>query len=181
MSIYTEYKEENKKANMKRLIVIVGPNAVGKTTTAKCIVEKLSRTAYVDSDWCRCMNPFPFSEMTKQTVTKNMYDLLYNYLNCEALENVVFTYSWHGERKEIYDNLISGLKDTGLAFEKKVIILKCSEEENRNRAKRDGRDIARIERGMENTFSFYNGYSYPSVDTTDMTPEEVAEEIIKRL
>ena len=135
---------------MKKLIVIVGPNAVGKTTTAKCLVEKLSRTAYVDSDWCRCMNPFPFSEMTKQTVSKNMYDLLHNYLNCEAL-------------RMLFLHIVGMVK------------------ENRNRAKRDGRDIARIERGMENTFSFYNGYSYPSVDTTDMTPEEVAEEIIKRL
>ena len=28
---------------MKRLIVIVGPNAVGKTTTAKCLVDKLPK------------------------------------------------------------------------------------------------------------------------------------------
>lgn len=176
-----ECKMENKGIEMKKLIVIVGPNAVGKTTTAKCLVEKLPKTAYVDSDWCRFMNPFPLSEITKQTVTKNIYDLLYNYLSCEALENVIFTYSWHGERKEIYDNLICGLKDTGLQFEEKVIILKCSEEENRKRAKHDGRDVARIERGMKNTFSFYDGYTYRSVDTTDMTLEEVAEEIIKRL
>ena len=92
---------------MKRLIVIVGPNAVGKTTTAKCLVDKLPKTAYVDSDWCRFMNPFPFTEVTKQTVTKNMYDILRNYLVCKEIENVIFTYSWHGERKEIYNNLIS--------------------------------------------------------------------------
>ena len=55
---------------MKRLIVIVGPNAVGKTATAKCLVEKLPKTAYVDSDWCRFMNPFQFTEITKQTVAK---------------------------------------------------------------------------------------------------------------
>ena len=102
---------------------------------------------------------------------------MHNYLWCEALENVIFTYSWHGERKEIYDNLIYGLKDTGLQFEEKVIILKCSEEENRNRAKSDGRDTVRIERGMQNTFSFYDGFAFPCVDTTDMTPEEVAEEV----
>ena len=95
---------------MKQLIVIVGPNAVGKTTTAKCLVEKLPKTAYVDSDWCRFMNAFPFTEVTKQVATKNMYDILRNYLACEEIENVIFTYSWHGERKEIYDNLISNLK-----------------------------------------------------------------------
>ena len=164
---------------MKRLVVIVGPNAVGKTTTAKCLVEQLPKTAYVDSDWCRFMNPFPFSEVTKQTVTKNMYDILHNYLVCEELENDIFTYSWHGERKEIYDKLISQLKHDEIEFEEKIIVLKCSEAENISRAENDGRDRSRIERGMKNTFSFYDGYDYLSIDSTNMSTNEVAERIIE--
>ena len=164
---------------MKRLVVIVGPNAVGKTATAKCLVEKLPKTAYVDSDWCRFMNPFPFTEVTKQTVIKNMYDILRNYLVCKEIENVIFTYSWHGERKEIYDNLISQLKSDEIEFEEKIFILKCSEEENIHRAENDGRDKTRIERGMKNTFSFYDEYDYPSIDSTNMSTNEVAERIIE--
>ena len=166
---------------MKRLVVIIGPNAVGKTTTAKYLVEKFPQTAYVDSDWCRCMNPFLLTDITKEIVKENIHCLLHNYLTCVEISTVIFTYSWHGERKEIYDNLICKLKDAGIQFEIKVIILKCSEEENRNRAKCDGRDSTRIERGMRNTFSSYDEYEDPSIDTTDMTPEEVVEEIIKRL
>lgn len=146
---------------MKRLIVIVGPNAVGKTTTAKCLVEKIQKIAYVDSDWCRFMNPFQFTEVTKQTVAKNMYDILRNYLECEEIENIIFTYSWHGDRKEIYDNLISQLKGDEIEFEEKMVVLKCSKEENISRAEKDGRDRTRIERGMKNTFSFYDVYGYP--------------------
>ena len=164
---------------MKRLVVIVGPNAVGKTTTAKCLVEKLPKTAYVDSDWCRFMNPFPFTEVTKQTVTRNMYDILHNYLVCEELENVIFTYSWHGERKEIYDNLISQLKSDEIEFQEKIFVLKCSEEENISRAEKDGRDRTRIERGMKNTFSFYDVYDYPSIDSTNMSTNEVVERIVE--
>lgn len=164
---------------MKRLIVIVGPNAVGKTTTAKCLVDKLPKTAYVDSDWCRFMNPFPFTEVTKQTVTKNMYDILHNYLACKEIENVIFTYSWHGERKGIYDNLISQLKYDETEFEEKIVVLKCSKKENICRAENDGRDKTRIERGMKNTFSFYDGYDYPSIDSTNMSTNEVAEKIIE--
>ena len=164
---------------MKRLVVIVGPNAVGKTATAKCLVEKLPKIAYVDSDGCRFINPFPFTEVTKQTVTKNMYDILRNYLVCREIENVIFTYSWHGERKEIYDNLISKLKNDEIEFEEKIIILKCSEDENISRAENDGRDKNRIERGMKNTFSFYDGYDYPSIDSTNMSTNEVAERIIE--
>lgn len=164
---------------MKRLIVIVGPNAVGKTTTAKYLVDKLPKTAYVDSDWCRFMNPFPFTEVTKQTVTKNMYDILHNYLVCEEIENVIFTYSWHGERKKIYDTLISQLKRDKIKLEEHIVILKCSAEENLSRAENDGRDIMRIERGMKNTFSFYDEYDYPSIDSTNMSTNEVAERIIE--
>lgn len=164
---------------MKRLIVIIGPNAVGKTTTAKCLVDKLPKTAYVDSDWCRFMNPFPFTEVTKQTVTKNMYDILRNYLACKEIENVIFTYSWHGDRKEIYDKLISQLKSDEIEFEEHIVVLKCSVEENISRAKNDERDKNRIERGMKNTFSFYDVYDYPSIDSTNMSANEVAERIIE--
>lgn len=164
---------------MKRLVVIVGPNAVGKTTTAKCLVDKLPKTAYVDSDWCRFMNPFQFTEITKQTVAKNMYDILRNYLICKEIENVIFTYSWHGERKEIYDNLIIQLKSDEIEFEEKIVVLKCSEEENISRAEKDGRDRTRIERGVKNTYSFYDRYDYPSIDSTNMSTNEVAEKIIE--
>ena len=163
---------------MKRLVVLVGPNAVGKTTTAKCLVDKLPKTAYVDSDWCRFMNPFPFTEITKQTVTKNMYDILHNYLVCEEIENVIFTYSWHGERKEIYENVMARLKEDGIKFKESIFVLKCSKDENIKRARKDGRDEVRIDRGIKNTFDFYDGYDYPTIDTTLMTPSQVAAKII---
>lgn len=47
-------------------------------------------------------------------------------------------------------------------------------EENRKRCERDGRDAERIERGMKNTFYFYDDFSYPSIITTELSPEEVA-------
>lgn len=53
---------------MKQLVVIVGPNAVGKTTTAKKFIEQYSQSVYVDSDWCRTMNPFELTDVTKQVV-----------------------------------------------------------------------------------------------------------------
>lgn len=46
---------------MKKLIVIVGPNGVGKSTTARTMVVKCPKCAYVDSDWCRVIMPFSFT------------------------------------------------------------------------------------------------------------------------
>lgn len=164
---------------MKKLIVIVGPNGVGKTTTAMRMKEQYSKTAFVDSDWCRSINPFTLTDITKKTVIANLYCLLRNYLLCEEINTVIFTYSWHGERKEIYDNLIKHLLNDGIEFQEIIIILKCSESENRKRALTDNRDIERIERGMKNTFSFYDKFQYPCIDTTHMTVLQVVEQIWK--
>ena len=81
--------------------------------------EQYSKTAFVDSDWCRSINPFTLTDITKKTVIANLYCLLRNYLLCEEINTVIFTYSWHGERKEIYDRLICRLRDEGIRFEEK--------------------------------------------------------------
>ncbi len=163
---------------MKQLVVIIGPNGVGKSTTTRNIVERYENTAYVDSDWCRVMNPFDFTETTKETIAQNIYSLLYNYLSCEVINTVIFTYCWHGARKEIYDKVIERLKTSGLDFEEHIIILKCSKEENSKRAFSDGRDEERVKRGMDLTYAFYDDYVYPVIDTTNMTPSQTAECII---
>lgn len=163
---------------MKQLIVIIGPNGVGKTTTAKKIVEQYDNVAYVDSDWCRVMNPFVFSESTKKTIMENIYCLLRNYLSCSDVNKVVFTYAWHGERKEIYERVMEKLKNEPIEFKLTIIILKCSKDENIKRAIQDGRDEIRIKRGLEMTFSFYDNFDYLCIDTTDMTPSTVAQQIV---
>ena len=56
--------------------------------------------------------------------------------------------------------------------------LKCSKDENIKRAIQDGRDEIRIKRGMEMTFSFYDDFDYPCIDTTDMAPATVAKQIV---
>lgn len=133
---------------MKQLIILIGPNGVGKSTTARTIVEQCENTAYVDSDWCRVMNPFTFTKTTKHTISENIYCLLHNYLACKDINAVVFTYGWHGARKEIYENMMKKLRNDGIEFKENVIILKCSANENIKRAIKDGRDEVRIKRGI---------------------------------
>lgn len=164
---------------MKQLIVIVGPNGVGKTTAAKKIVELYENVAYVDSDWCRVMNPFAFTESTKETIAENIYCLLRNYLSCNDVNRTIFTYTWHGERKAIFEKVMEKLNREPIAFQLTVIILKCSKDENLKRAIQDGRDEIRIMRGMEMTFSYYDNFDYPCIDTTNMTPTAVAHQIVR--
>lgn len=137
---------------MKHLVVIVGPNAVGKSTVAKRIVEQYENVA--------------------------IYCLLRNYLLCENIGTVIFTYSWHGARKEIYENVIEKLRRNNIELQECIIVLKCSREENIRRAMNDGRNKDRIERGMMATHSFYDDLDYPCIDTTNMMPVQVADTIM---
>ncbi len=163
---------------MTKIITIIGPNAVGKSTTANTLLEKCTGCAYVDADWCRAINPFLLSESTKIAVIENIYCMFRNYIMCEDIKTIVFPYAFHGERKEIFDRVISKLNNDGLQFDLNIIILKCSLNENIRRAKQDNRDSERIKRGIDNTFSFYDTYKYPCIDTTALSSQQVAERII---
>lgn len=162
---------------MKKLIVILGPNGVGKSAAAEAFLEKHTKCAYVDADWCRAVNPFAFTPCTKKAVTENIYCVFKNYLLCEDIDQIVFPYGLHGERREILDTVIHRLEEDGIVFRFFPIVLKCSMQENRRRCEQDGRDAQRIERGMKNTFHFYDDFQCPVIITTQLTPGEVAEQI----
>ena len=109
---------------------------------------------------------------------ENIYCIFRNYIICDDIKTIIFPYGFHGERKEIFDTIISKLNYDNLEFDLHIVVLKCSLDENIKRAKQDKRDGERIKRGMQNTFTFYEMYHYPCVDTSNLSPEQVADEII---
>ncbi len=164
---------------MKKLIVILGPNGVGKSTAAKAILSKCSNSAYVDADWCRAINPFSFTEETKKTVTENIFNLLRNYLKCKDVEMVIFPYGLHGERQSIFNEVIKKLKQECVDFEMFQFVIRCDMEVNRKRALLDQREEERVIRGIKNTFHFYDTFSCPVIDSTNLTPDETADRILE--
>lgn len=95
-----------------------------------------------------------------------------------SVEFIIFPYGFHGERKQIFEQVLRRLRQDNIAFELYPIILKCDREENIKRAIKNGREKELIERGMENTYAFYDTYTYSQIDTTHMQPEDVAEKIM---
>lgn len=45
---------------MKKLILILGANGVGKSTAAEMLLQKLFKCAYIDADWCRAIKSISF-------------------------------------------------------------------------------------------------------------------------
>lgn len=111
-------------------------------------------------------------------VEDNMATMLVNYLRCSTIENILFLYGFHGPRKQIFDNIMTRLFNTHIAFEFIPIILECGLEENIKRARNDGRDENRIQFGVENSREIYNQYDYFRLDITHLTVDESVENLI---
>jgi len=165
---------------MKKLIVICGANGVGKSSASNKLLELLPNSAYIDSDWCRKINPFGFSDETVDVVKKNILSIMINYFDCPLVQNVIFSYGFHGRRKEIYESIICELRKE-IDFELHPVILFCSEDENVSRMQNDNRDEARIKRGLINTRSIYDEFEYPKIDVTNLSIKDTAVEIISIL
>lgn len=160
----------------KTLLLLLGPNGVGKSTTAQVLLNIQPHTALVDSDWCRAMNPY-----NMDTVIENIYALMRNYILCTDVETIIFPYGFHGDRKHRFETVIDKLQKNGIDFEIFTVVLTCSLGENIRRAKNDLRDDERIQRGVKNTYHFYDEFHCPKIDTTNLTAAQTAENIMSLL
>ncbi len=68
------------KVNMKKLILLSGSPCVGKTTVGQYLFEQYENSAYLDGDWCWCVNPFSVRDKRLRNGDKNMSFVLSNYL-----------------------------------------------------------------------------------------------------
>lgn len=163
---------------MKNLLFICGPNGIGKTTICKEIIRKLPNSAYVDSDPCRLMNPFILNDETIPTIAKNISDLIINYMDCTVIETVIFSYGFHGRRREVFEIVMKAVSERDFNFI--PFLLACSEEENIKRMDIDNRSTERKQRAIEESRKAFDDIPYPQIDITDFTVSEVAENIIKK-
>lgn len=164
---------------MKNILFLCGPNGIGKTTICKEIIKQLPNSAYVDSDSCRIMNPFVLNDDTIPTIAKNISDLIINYLKCPTVNTVIFSYGFHGRRKEVFQKVLLEIHK----IEHKFIpfLLWCSEEENVNRMNIDNRSAERIQRALNESRKAFEYVTYPKIDITNLSAVEAAKRIITEI
>ena len=68
---------------MKKLILISGSPCIGKTTVGQHLFEQYNNSAYLDGDWCWCVNPFSVKDTRIRNGDKSMSFVLSNYLSSE--------------------------------------------------------------------------------------------------
>jgi len=158
---------------MKKLVIINGPAAVGKSTTCEKLYKGLKGSVWLDGDWCWLMNPWDFSEENKKMVVGNIVYVLNNYLKNPNFEYVIF--SWVIPDELIFNTILERL--TG-GYELYKISFVCTDEELIKRCLADNRDGEIIERTLRNLKN-YNKMDTVKIDTTDKDVEQVIGSIMR--
>lgn len=120
-------------------------------------------------------HPFTWNEDIISLTINNMTQMLGSYLTCSWIEYVIFSYGFHGPRRQIWEAVYNNLEDIPYIFV--PITLTCDVEENIMRMRHDGRDQARIQRALATRY-LYDALPYPSVNTTHLTIDQTTDRAI---
>ena len=154
---------------MKKLILLSGSPCVGKTTVGQHLFEQYENSAYLDGDWCWCVNPFSVKDKRLRNGDKSMSFVLSNYLNSE-FEYVFFT-SVVLTDPTIRENILKDIAATD--YEVIGFTLTCSEETLVKRHDQRG------DKG-ETNFHWLHLLPYPTdivIHTDGKTIREIAQEL----
>ena len=165
---------------MKQLYLIGGTMGVGKTTVARILRDRLPAAVMLDGDWCWDARPFVVTDETRAMVLDNICHLLGNFLRTSTYQNVVF--SWVMHEQGIIDQILRRLPIAELGCRVVSVSLTCREDVLRSRLEADVRAGLRepdiIGRSIQR-LSLYRELRTVLLDTSNMTPEDVAEGIIE--
>ena len=109
---------------MKKLILLSGSPCVGKTTVGKYLFEHYENSAYLDGDWCWCVNPFSVKDKRLRNGDKSMSFVLSNYLT-SGFDYVFFASVVLTDNK-IRENILKDI--TATDYEVIGFTLTCSED-----------------------------------------------------
>lgn len=163
---------------MKKLYLIGGPMGVGKTAVGQELKRKLSRSVFLDGDWCWDANPFQVTAETKKMVLENICFLLNQFIRCSAYEHIIFCWVMH--EQSIIDGILRNLETTNCEI--KAISLLCAADELRERLSRDiaagRREPDVLERSLAR-MPLYDQLNTIKINTSGKTVGEIAEELAR--
>ena len=157
----------------QKLILISGSPCVGKTAVGTRLFESYGNSAYLDGDWCWCVNPFSTADRRLRNADRSMSFVLSNYLD-SGFEYVFFT-SVVLTDPQIREGILAGIT----ADDYKIIgfTLTCSEETLKKR--HDGRG----DQG-ETDYRWLRLPPYPGdivIDTENKRIREIVEEMKRQI
>ena len=163
---------------MKKLYIIGGTMGVGKTTVSREIKNRLSKSVFLDGDWCWDMNPFVVNNETKTMVMDNICYLLNKFIHCSEYENIIFCWVLH--EQEIIDSILSRLDKQNINVI--CISLLCKEKALRERIQKDidnklrNKDV--LEKSIER-IHLYEKLDTVKIEVSEKTVADTVNEIMQ--
>jgi len=163
---------------MKKLYIIGGTMGVGKTTVSKELKNRLSKSVFLDGDWCWDMNPFVVNNETKTMVMDNICYLLNNFIHCSEYENIIFCWVLHEQK--IIDSILSKLDIKNL----KVISISllCNKNVLRERIQKDIDNKLRSNDVLERSIQrlpLYEKLDTVKIEVSEKTVADTVNEIMQ--
>jgi broad-specificity NMP kinase len=163
---------------MKRLIFVNGNMGVGKASTCKELLCILQPSAFLDGDWCWCMNPFRVTDETKHMVESNICFLLNSFLSCSEYGNVIFCWVMHQE--SIINSLLGRLNLTNVDVYKITLsVSKKAFTQRLNRAVENGERTSDVLQRSLDRLPLYQEMNTIHIDVSNISPVQVAGKIIE--
>ena len=151
---------------------------VGKTTVCRELKNRLSKSVFLDGDWCWDMNPFVVNDETKAMVMDNICYLLNNFIHCSEYENIIFCWVLH--EQEIIDSILSKLDIKNI----KVISISllCNEKALRERIQKDIDNKLRSNDVLERSIQrlpLYEKLNTVKIEVSEKTVADTVNEIMQ--
>lgn len=164
----------------KNLFLIGGTMGVGKTTVSQILKKKLPRSVFLDGDWCWDASPFVVNDSTREMVMDNVTHLLSNFIRCPEYENVIFCWVLHEEG--IINEILARIP-TDVCGSVHLLSLTSTASALKERLQKDITAGIRLPDITERSIArlpLYESLPTVKIDTTDRSPEEVADLILKK-
>ena len=155
---------------MAKVLLLGGPTGVGKATALTLLQDRSPRSAVLDADHVWHVSQDLAVQGTRSIALSNVIGVVQGYVQvgCE-----VAILSWVFARPQLYEPVIAGLADTVDSVHQLYLIASREALQQRlaNRQDSDWFDysISRLE--------LINQLPYPKIDTTHLSPAEVADQI----
>lgn len=154
---------------MKDLIIINGSPGVGKTAVSRALNKGLSKSIWIDGDWCWKMAPFIVNEENKTMVESNINHFLNNAIKNSNFDHIIF--SWVIPADSIMNRIISRLETSDLNIHTFTLI--CDGKMLKKRMKKDQREKDQILDSIQSQGKFIQMDTI-KIDTSDLDVNDVA-------